>query len=168
MKINNTINLHRHSSPTSFSACNISQVCRNFLHVLKRCFDFFFSSHFTSNWCFLISEWFPTVGQHSRVQEAVISAKYFTTKWKVLIKIAQCIRKYNMITLLWLLRYDPKRDRGDKLQLYSSKSFCDVKTSLSIINKKETSFERDVDFRLQVQNMLFTVYITLVIATRWW
>ena len=168
MKINNTINLHRHSSPTSFSCMQYISGLPQLPSCAKKVFRLFFSSHFTSNWCFLISEWFPTVGQHSRVQEAVISAKYFTTKWKVLIKIAQCIRKYNMITLLWLLRYDPKRDRGDKLQLYSSKSFCDVKTSLSIINKKETSFERDVDFRLQVQNMLFTVYITLVIATRWW
>ena len=61
----------------------------------------FFVTYFAWNRYFLIFEWFQTIYQHTKVQETVIRAKHFTTKWKVLIKMAQGIRKNND-TILWL------------------------------------------------------------------
>lgn len=46
----------------------------------------FFAIYFAWNQNFSISEWFPTTGQHIKVQEAMIKAKYFIIKWKVLKK----------------------------------------------------------------------------------
>ena len=41
-------------------------------------------TYFAWNLYFLISEWFPTIMKHIKVQEAEIRAKYFTIKKKVL------------------------------------------------------------------------------------
>ena len=49
---------------------------------------------------FLISEWFPTIGKHMKVQKVIFSDKYFTTKSKVLksnsrLPIKNCVICFN-------------------------------------------------------------------------
>ena len=90
-------------------------------------FDWFFcATYFAWNRYSSISEWFPTIEQHIKVQEEVVSAKYFTTEWKVLIKMAQCIRKQNMDTMLWLLCLVRNKQTVNKLQLHCFTSFCKI------------------------------------------
>ena len=69
---------------------NIFLICCNF----KNAFTYWKSDStellcdiFPWNRFFLIFKWFPTIGQHMKVQKAAITAKYFTTMWNMLIHL---------------------------------------------------------------------------------
>ena len=94
-----------------------------------------FVTYFPWNRFLLISEWFPRIGRHIKVQEAVIWAKYFITKWNM---FSQTKYRYNIMAFLLLPNREVINYSCISLKVfvrYLEKTLCKNKTLASRIKK---------------------------------
>ena len=116
-------------------------ICLTCVYLLKKVFQLdFFATYFAWNGYSLISEWFPTIGQHIKVQEAVIYNKM------------KGFNKNDSMHSLKKYGYDIMSINYSGILLKSF--FRDIsqnlfwKHNLSIANNKEPFLKRGMDFRI--------------------